>query len=102
MPVCARCASLYAAGAVGALLAWGVAARDRTAGARAILLVAAIPTAATWTLEAAGLMPFSNAARAAAGVPLGLAAGWVFVGMLRYDAARDAHEIHDGRHARRA
>lgn len=97
MPVCARCAGLYLAGAAGALLGWTAFARRGVDQSRAWLLVAAVPTAVTWTLESAGLASFSNAARAAAALPLGLVAGWLFVGMLRYDAALHADEVHDSR-----
>jgi hypothetical protein len=47
--------------------------------ARLLLLAAAAPTAITWALEFAGVMPFSNAARAVAAIPLGFAAAWLVV-----------------------
>lgn len=102
MPVCARCWGLYAGGAVGALLAWVVLAQAGTRHTRRVLLLAAIPTAATWSLEAAGFATFSNMSRTVAALPLGVAAGWVLVGMLRYDAELDAGQIHNsGSRARR-
>jgi uncharacterized membrane protein len=86
LPVCARCAGLYVAGALGALLAWMPRRRPSASRDRLVLLVCAIPTAATWSLEVAGLTGFSNEARALAALPLGLAAGWLFVRALRADA----------------
>jgi uncharacterized membrane protein len=86
LPVCARCAGLYVAGAFGALLAWGPGRRRRASHDRLVLLVCAIPTGVTWVLEAAGLMGFSNESRALAALPLGAAAGWMFVRALRAEA----------------
>jgi uncharacterized membrane protein len=97
MPVCARCAGLYLTGALGALVGWGFSRRVETRRRQLLLLVAAAPTAVTWTLEFFGVMAFSNTARALAALPLGLAAGWVFVQLLRYDAGLDGLEIHDSR-----
>jgi uncharacterized membrane protein len=87
LPVCARCAGLYLAGALGALLAWAPGRRRYGSRDRLVLLACAVPTAVTWALEAAGVMGFSNAARALAALPLGAAAGWVFVRALRAEAA---------------
>ena len=91
LPVCARCFGLYASGAIAAAVAMGVrASRDgvipgpRTA--RIVFAVAAAPTVLTVAAEWIGLAPFSNLARAVASVPLGAAAGWLFVRMLRYHA----------------
>lgn len=96
LPVCARCYGLYVSGALGALAAW--AGRPRyLAQSRLVLVLAALPTGVTWALEAAGLAAFSNAIRAVAALPLGAAAGWVFVQMLRYDAESHGREIHDSR-----
>jgi uncharacterized membrane protein len=93
MPVCARCSGLYLAGAAGALLAWFRRA-DRPAGnVRLLLALAALPTAATFSLEFLGILAFSNGVRALAALPLGIAAGWVFVGMLRYDARFDGNKV---------
>lgn len=92
MPVCARCSGLYLAGAVGALLAWTTRIRRPPPHARALMMTAAVPTAVTFALEFLGILAFSNAARALAAVPLGIAAGWLFVRMLRYDARFDATE----------
>ena len=96
LPVCGRCFGLYLSGALGALAAW--ASRRRAGdGTRVALVVAAMPTAVTWSTEVAGLATFSNLTRALAALPLGAAAGWVFVQRLRYDSSLDGHEIHDSR-----
>ncbi|HJR59156.1 MAG TPA: DUF2085 domain-containing protein [Vicinamibacterales bacterium] len=96
LPVCARCFGLYLSGAFGAVLAWGSRRRPGP-HARMVLASAAVPTALTWTAEVAGLASFSNLARALAALPLGIAAGWLFVQMLRYDSDLDGHQIHDRR-----
>ena len=95
LPVCARCFGLYASGTLGALLAW-TPFRMRRTQSRSLLLIAAVPTGVTWTLEVAGLAHFSNVARALAAVPLGAAAGWVFVQMLRYDFVLNGQIDHRG------
>jgi uncharacterized membrane protein len=86
-PVCARCAGLYFSGAAGVVVAW---MGRRRAGqvprhTRAVLVAAAIPTAVTVALELAGLAHPSNVVRALSALPLGGAAGWVFVRLLRAD-----------------
>jgi uncharacterized membrane protein len=96
LPVCARCFGLYLSGAIGALAAWS-SRRRAGGGVRIALAVAAIPTAVTWSAEMAGLAAFSNVSRAAAALPLGAVAGWVFVQMLRYDSSLDGHQVHDSR-----
>jgi len=96
LPVCARCFGLYAASALGAVLAWAAKRRVGATMSRAVLAVAAIPTALTWGLEFAGAAAFSNVSRALAALPLGLAAGWLVVQMVRYDFLLNGHEIHDG------
>jgi uncharacterized membrane protein len=86
MPVCARCTGLYVSGAAGALAAWLVLPRmpRRT---RAAILAAAVPTVITIVVEWAGLAEPGNVARAMAALPLGAACGWMFVRMLRAEAA---------------
>jgi uncharacterized membrane protein len=96
-PVCARCAGLYLFGAAGALLGWIGPGRASGSREKWLLALSAIPTAATWALEVTGVLPFSNTARAIAALPLGVAAGWVFIRMLRYDSGLDARQIHSSR-----
>jgi uncharacterized membrane protein len=89
LPVCARCTGLYVSGAAGALAAWfgsrrRLAAPRRT---RAVLLAAALPTVLTVGLELLGLAHPSNTIRALSALPLGAAAGWVFVRSLRAESA---------------
>jgi hypothetical protein len=94
MPVCARCAGLYAGAALGA--AAGVLAAHRrrwrrlgrsgveSLGAwRVGLALAAAPTVATLALETFIGVPITNAVRSAAGVVLGAAVGWVAASSLR-------------------
>ena len=90
MPVCARCSGLYVSGTLGAVAAWLWRRRGPMPSLRAWLILAAMPTAVTWTLEFAGVAAFSNVARALAALPLGTLAGWLFVRALRDDAARMA------------
>jgi hypothetical protein len=77
---------LYLAGAAGALAGWlGTAAVPRKT--RALLAAAALPTAVTLIVEGAGLSAPTNLVRAGAGLPLGAAAGWLFVRLLRVESA---------------
>ena len=82
LPVCARCTGLYAGGAVGGSIALAVASGMAASRARRVLAVAALPTAVTWTLEFARVVPFSNVSRFAAALPLGFAAAWLILGAL--------------------
>jgi uncharacterized membrane protein len=84
-PVCARCAGLYFSGAAGAVAAWiGWRRRPRAPRrTRLVLIAASVPTAVTVALEFAGIAHPSNSMRALAALPLGAAAGWVFVRLLR-------------------
>jgi uncharacterized membrane protein len=90
LPVCARCSGLYASGAAAAVAAWLIRRRSVVAhDARAVRLLfaaAAAPTVATVAFEWLGLAAPSNLARAAAALPLGAAAGWIFVRMLLAEA----------------
>jgi uncharacterized membrane protein len=89
--VCARCTGLYLAGTAGALSGWlGLAAVPRRS--KAWLAAAALPTLVTLGLEWAGIAAPSNMVRAAAALPLGGAAGWLFVRMLRAESA-GAHAL---------
>jgi uncharacterized membrane protein len=82
LPVCARCTGLYVSAAAAVPFAFVLASVMSARRARLLLLAAAAPTAITWTLEFAGVMPFSNAARAVAAIPLGFAAAWLVVAQL--------------------
>ncbi len=77
LAVCARCTGLYLGAALAAPLAISLAVPLTGARARGILALAAIPTALTWVLEFAGLVPFSNLSRFLAGLPLGCVAAWL-------------------------
>jgi uncharacterized membrane protein len=82
LPVCARCTGIYAGAALGASaasLSARLRARAMSASARALLLAGAVPTAVTLVLEWTGVWAGSNAARATAGVPLGVACALVVV-----------------------
>jgi len=84
MPVCARCAGIYAGAAVGALIAAARLMRSSRPRApqrrwRTLLVSAAVPAAATLVFEwTTGIMP-GNALRAATGVVLGAAVAWLVV-----------------------
>jgi uncharacterized membrane protein len=94
LPVCARCAGLYVSGAAAALAACSGRRRLTLAprATRAVFAVAAVPTALTLAIEFAGLVHPSNSVRALAALPLGAAAGWIFVRSLRAEAeARSQH-----------
>lgn len=90
LPVCARCAGLYATAPLGAGLALAVGAgrlgrqRRTTRGqVRALLVITGFPTAATWSAEWLGLAGFPLAVRFAAALPLGAAVAWVVVTAVR-------------------
>ena len=83
MPVCARCAGIYAGAVIGVIAsAWrsgSVGARVRRLGPRAILALAVTPTLVTLVYEwTTGDMP-AHAIRAAAGVAIGLVVAWLVV-----------------------
>lgn len=88
LPVCGRCLGLYISGAIGALGAWFASRRFSFARTRAALVVAAVPTAATVSLEFLGLIEPGNAVRAISALPLGAVAAWIFVRSLRAEADR--------------
>ncbi len=82
LPVCARCSGLYAGAPLGLLLALplvtrrGVPRQGRPTGwgrLRALLIIAAIPTAVTVVAEAAGVVQVTDVVRAVAAVPLSAA-----------------------------
>lgn len=86
MPVCARCTGLYLSGALGATAAW-LAVESTPRHTRAVILAAAMPTLVSVAVEWAGLMQPGNGVRAAAALPVGAACGWIFVRLLRAEAA---------------
>jgi uncharacterized membrane protein len=82
LPVCARCTGIYAGAALGCL-GGALSPRVRTlvtsSSARMLLAAGTVPTALTLAFEWSGLWAGSNWARAAAGVPLGVASALVVV-----------------------
>lgn len=87
LPVCARCFGLYVSGAAGAvaasLAAAPVSRRSEGGNAALLLALATVPTAVTVAAEWFGILYPGGVARAVAALPLGIAAGWVFVRSLR-------------------
>jgi uncharacterized membrane protein len=85
LPVCARCAGIYAGAAVAAVLGLarhlrlkpGASGHAATGAVRRILAVAAVPTAVTliyqWTTDDTP----ANWVRALAGAPIGAAVAWI-------------------------
>ena len=73
LPVCGRCAGLYAGALLGLL---GVFRSVRAQATRSLLAAAALPTAATLVLEISGVVDPGNPGRGAAAVPLGAAVCW--------------------------
>ena len=94
LPVCARCAGLYAGvslGVIGWIVVAGAGRRSSsrasywTARVRTVLTVMAIPTLATVVTAWLGLWDPGNVVRAVLAVPLGAAAG----GIVTAVSARD-------------
>ena len=75
LPVCARCAGIYAGVVAGSVFAVPARMRARleVLSPRTLLLWSALPTAVTVGSEWIGASAWSNAARAAAGLPVGAA-----------------------------
>jgi uncharacterized membrane protein len=93
MPVCARCAGIYAGAAVAAVLSAAHAAPPHpfrgAARARTALVVAALPAALTLAYEwTTGQTP-GNLIRAASGIPIGAVVAWLVVGATRDGAAAE-------------
>jgi uncharacterized membrane protein len=87
LPVCARCIGLYVSGAAAALAASiGPAGARSPVTTRNALLLAAVPTALTVGIEIAGFAHTTNIVRVFSALPLGAAAGWIFVRSLRAEA----------------
>jgi uncharacterized membrane protein len=83
LPVCGRCLGLYLSSAMGALGVWLTSRKFGFARTRAALIVAAVPTALTVSLEFLGIIQPGNVVRAISALPLGAVAAWSFVGSLR-------------------
>jgi uncharacterized membrane protein len=96
MPVCARCTGLYVAAAAAGPLALLFGASLSSSRARRILVLAAIPTLSTWSLEYAGVAHVSNAIRAVCALPLGFVAGWLVIGATTIHAPRRFDEDRRG------
>ena len=77
LPVCARCTGLYLGAALAIPFAVAAAVAVSSRRNRRIFLVAALPTLITWTLEFAGIVPFSNVVRFVCALPLGFVAAWM-------------------------
>lgn len=88
LPVCARCAGIYAGAAVvtAAYLAglWQPAGRLAPVRLRRVLLAGCAPTVTTVALEWSSLAAMSNPVRAAAGLALGLAAASIVMAELHW------------------
>jgi uncharacterized membrane protein len=95
LPVCARCAGIYAGAAAGSLLMLSASVREQLVrfSPRTLLLAGAMPTLMTIIVEWSGTWAGTNDARGAAGVPLGLAVAFV--------VARAAATLHYGGCVRR-
>ena len=72
LPVCARCFGLYVGAVAGAVAALRNRVTSRTT-LRALIVMAAVPTAVTWSAEMLGLWHPLNATRFVAALPLGAA-----------------------------
>ncbi|MGE3275609.1 MAG: DUF2085 domain-containing protein [Vicinamibacterales bacterium] len=88
-PVCARCAGLYAGGALGLLAAgvWGGVRRrwSPVLGSRTVLLAVAAPTLFTVATGMLGWWDPANSLRSALAVPLGAVIGVVLAAVAAGD-----------------
>jgi uncharacterized membrane protein len=94
LPVCARCTGLYVSAAVATPIALAAATALPAARARLVVIGAALPTIATWTIEHLGLTAFSNLTRLVAALPLGFVTAWLIVGLFPH-GPRANHTDHD-------
>jgi uncharacterized membrane protein len=95
LPVCARCAGIYAGAAIGAIAAtgwWRPGARSVVPAPRLPLIAAAIPTAITLIVEWGGLADPGNSWRAVSGVVLGAGVAAVVL-TLNYDECASRRPI---------
>ncbi len=85
--VCGRCAGLYLGALLGSVTAAvGVVRRDTPWGTwRRVVLLAALPTAALWTTEMAGLWDPGTRVRWAGALPLGATTAAWLVAVARGD-----------------
>jgi uncharacterized membrane protein len=80
MPVCARCAGIYAGAAVAAIAAWSKPPPGRvSSGTGRGLLLFALPAAGTLLYEWTTGQDPGNWMRFASGAPLGAAVAWVLL-----------------------
>ncbi len=91
MPVCARCAGLYAGAVLGAIVAGAGRVRSGPARAaaalRSIVVGAGLPTGITLAVETLGVLPVGGGVRALAAIPLGAAVAWVASLVIRGELA---------------
>jgi uncharacterized membrane protein len=95
LAVCARCTGLYLGAALAAPLGLAAALPLAARPARWILAGAAMPTALTWSLEFAGVLPFSNMTRFMAALPLGIAAAWLVLSQFAHRPSTIGHRPSD-------
>lgn len=102
LPVCARCAGIYAGAAFGSALVATNLPRMAALSPRTVLLASSVPLALTVALEWAGAWAPGNAIRALTGVILGVAAAFVVVGAAALpNAAQASTTLHYDRCAPR-
>ena len=82
----ARSSNSFGWWALGATAAW-LTVESMPRHTRAWILAAAIPTLVSVAVEWGGLMQPGNGVRALAALPVGAACGWIFVRLLRAEAA---------------
>jgi uncharacterized membrane protein len=93
LAVCARCTGLYVGAALAVPFAIGLAVPLPGSRARWLLSLAAIPTALTWSLEVARVLPFSNLSRFVAALPLGFAAVWLVFSVVTHRSSDMGYRV---------